>query len=155
MASSRLRSLVLIDPVGIKVEGWIYPFLFGMELPEVVATIFQRPEAALALAPADQSIDTLVELYRQTGALARVAWNPYLYNPRLRRRLARITAPTLLAWGEHDRLAPLVCADAWRKEIPGARLVTFGRSGHMPHLEEPETVAAAIVEFCGAAEGGA
>ena len=151
MASSRLRSLVLIDPVGIKVDGWIYPFLFGMELPEVVATIFHRPEAALALAPRDQSVDTLVELYRQNAALARVAWNPYLYNPRLRRRLGRITVPTLLAWGEHDRLAPLVCADAWLKEIPGARLATFARSGHLPHLEEPEAVATAIAEFCAGA----
>jgi pimeloyl-ACP methyl ester carboxylesterase len=155
MASSRLRSLVLVDPVGIKVDGWIYPFLFGMDLPQVVATIFHRPEAAMALAPIDQSIDTLVELYRQNTALARVAWNPYLYNPRLRRRLGRITTPTLLVWGEHDRLAPLACADAWRKEIPAARLVTFGRSGHLPHLEEPEAVAAAAVDFCGAAEAGA
>ena len=148
MASHRLHSLVLIDPVGIKVDGWIYPFLFGMELPQIVGTIFHRPEAALALAPKDYSIDTLVELYRQNTALARVAWNPYLYDPRLRRRLARITAPTLLAWGEHDRLAPLACADAWRKEIPGARLTTFSRSGHVPQLEEPEAVAAAIGEFC-------
>jgi pimeloyl-ACP methyl ester carboxylesterase len=148
IASHRLSSLVLIDPVGIKVDGWIYPFLFGMELPQLVATIFHRPEAALALAPKDQSVDTLVELYRQNAALARVAWNPYLYDPRLRRRLTRITAPTLLAWGEHDRLAPLACAEAWRKEIAGARLATFERSGHVPHLEEPEAVAAAIVEFC-------
>src|SRR5215475_4036335 len=117
MASHRLASLTLIDPVGIKVDGWIYPFIFGMELPEIVATIFHRPEMALALAPKDQSIDTLVELYRQNAALARVAWNPYLYNPLLRRRLARITAPTLLCWGRHDRLAPLACAEAWRKEI--------------------------------------
>jgi pimeloyl-ACP methyl ester carboxylesterase len=80
-----------------------------------------------------------------------VSWNPYLYNPRLRRRLGRIAAPTLLVWGEHDRLAPLVCADAWRKEIPGARLLTFARSGHVPHLEEPQAVAAAVAEFCGAA----
>ena len=148
IASHRLSSLVLIDPVGIKVDGWIYPFLFGMELPELVATVFHRPEAALALAPKDQSVDTLVELYRQNAALARVAWNPYLYDPRLRRRLARIGAPTLLAWGEHDRLAPLVCADTWRKEIAGARLTTFRHSGHVPHLEEPEAVAAAIAEFC-------
>jgi pimeloyl-ACP methyl ester carboxylesterase len=155
MASHRLRSLVLIDPVGIKVDGWIYPFLFGMDLPEIVATIFHRPEAALALAPKDQSVDTLVELYRQNAALARVAWNPYLYDPQLRRRLGRIAAPTLLAWGEHDRLAPLVCAEAWRKEIPGARLLTFAGSGHVPQLEEPAAVAAAVVEFCGAAEAGA
>lgn len=154
MASHRLRSLVLIDPVGIKVEGWIYPFLFGMEPPQIVGTIFHRPEAALALVPKDQSIDTLIELYRQNAALARVSWNPYLYDPHLRRRLARIAAPTLLAWGEHDRLAPLVCAEAWRKEIPRARLTTFAGSGHVPHLEEPEAVADAIVEFCGDAEAG-
>jgi pimeloyl-ACP methyl ester carboxylesterase len=154
MASARLRSLVLIDPVGIKVEGWIYPFLFGMELPQLVATVFHNPAAALALDPKDQSVDTLVELYRQSAALARVAWNPYLYNPLLRRRLARIGAPTLLCWGRHDRLAPPQCADAWVKEIPGARLITFEESGHVPHLEQPEAVAAAIADFCGS-QGGA
>ena len=148
MASHRLRSLTLIDPVGIKVEGWIYPFLFGMELPELVATVFHDPMAAVALAPPDMSLDTLAILYRQNTTLARVAWNPYLYNPRLRRRLARIAAPTLLCWGAHDRLAPLVCAEAWRKEIPGATLRVFEESGHLPHLEEPDAVAAAVIEFC-------
>lgn len=148
MASHRLDALVLIDPVGIKVEGWIYPFLFGMELPEIVATVFHDPMAALALAPPDMSIDTLALLYRQNTALARVAWNPYLYDPRLRRRLARITAPTLLAWGAHDRLAPLACAEAWRTAIGGATLRVFEASGHVPHLEEPDGVAAAVADFC-------
>ncbi len=148
MASHRLESMTLIDPVGIKVEGWIYPFLFGMELPQLVATVFHNPMAALALAPPDMSIESLAVLYRQNTALARVAWNPYLYNPLLRRRLARITTPTLLCWGAHDRLAPLVCAETWRKEIPGAVLRVFGESGHVPHLEEPEAVAAAVIEFC-------
>jgi pimeloyl-ACP methyl ester carboxylesterase len=154
MASHRLTSLVLIDPVGIKVDGWIYPFLFGMELPQIVATVFHDPMAALALAPPDMSLDTLALLYRQNTALARVGWNPYLYDPLLRRRLARIAVPTLLCWGAHDRLAPLVCAETWRKEIPGARLRTFAQSGHVPHLEEPDAVAAAVGDFC-AAPGGA
>jgi pimeloyl-ACP methyl ester carboxylesterase len=153
MASPRLDSLVLIDPVGIKVEGWIYPFLFGMELPQIVATVFHDPMAALALAPPDMSVDTLALLYRQNTALARVAWNPYLYNPLLRRRLARIRVPTLLAWGAHDKLAPLVCAEAWRKEIAGATLRVFEGSGHVPHLEEPDAVAAAVGEFCLARKG--
>jgi pimeloyl-ACP methyl ester carboxylesterase len=154
MASHRLDSLVLIDPVGIKVEGWIYPFLFGMELPQLVATVFHNPDAALALAPKDQGVDTIAELYRERAALARVAWNPYLYNPLLKRRLARITAPTLLCWGEHDRVAPLRCASVWAGQIPGARLQVFGRSGHAPHLEEPEAVAAAVIDFCNRQEKG-
>ena len=152
MASHRLDSLVLIDPVGIKVEGWIYPFLFGMDLMEMIGMIFRNPVAAMALAPSDMSLDTIVDLYRQSTAIARVSWNPYLYDPLLRRRLARITAPTLLAWGAHDRLAPLQCAEAWRKEIPGATLRVFDDSGHVPHIEEPDGVAAAVTEFCAGRE---
>jgi len=149
MASHRLASLVLIDPVGIRVDGWIYPFLFGMDIPEIVGTVFHNPMAALALAPPDQSIDTLALQYRQGAALARVAWNPYLYDPLLRRRLARIASPTLLCWGAHDRLAPLApCGEAWAKAIPGARLQVFDDAGHVPHLEEADAVADAVAEFC-------
>ena len=156
MASHRLQSLVLIDPVGIRVDGWIYPFLFGMDMPELVSTVFHNPMAALALAPPDQSIDTLALQYRQGAALARVAWNPHLYNPLLRRRLARISTPTLLCWGAHDKIAPLVpCGQTWAREIPGARLAVFDESGHVPHLEEPAGVAEAIAEFCRAAGGAA
>jgi pimeloyl-ACP methyl ester carboxylesterase len=124
-----------------------------MELPQLVATVFHNPFAAMVLAPPDMSIETLALLYRQQTALARVGWNPYLYNPLLRRRLARITTPTLLCWGAHDKLAPLVCAEAWRKEIPGAVLRVFEESGHVPHLEEPESVAAAVIEFCEGRKG--
>jgi len=149
-----LVSLTLIDPVGIKVDGWIYPFLFGMDIPEVVATVFHNPMAALALAPPDQSAETLALQYRQGTALARVAWNPYLYDPLLRRRLPRIAAPTLLAWGAHDRLAPLrPCGETWAKAIPGAQLSVFDGSGHVPHIEEPEAVAQAVLDFARAAEG--
>jgi pimeloyl-ACP methyl ester carboxylesterase len=156
MASHRLTSLVLIDPVGIRVDSWIYPFLFGMDIPEIVATIFHNPMAALALAPPDQSIETLALQYRQGAALARVSWNPYLYNPLLRRRLGRITAPTLLCWGAHDRLAPLEpCGETWAQEILGTRLRVFADSGHVPHLEEPDAVAEAIGDFCRLREGAA
>jgi pimeloyl-ACP methyl ester carboxylesterase len=149
MASYRLASLVLIDPVGIRVDGWIYPFLFGMDIPEIVAAIFHNQMAALALAPSDQSIDTLALQYREGSALARVAWNPYLYDPLLRRRLGRIAAPTLLCWGAHDRLAPVSpCGETWVKAIPGARLHVFDESGHLPHLEEADAVADAVAEFC-------
>ena len=156
MASHRLQALVLIDPVGIKVDGWIYPFLFGMDVPEVVATVFHDPMAARALAPPDQSVDTLALQYRQGAALARVSWNPYLYDPLLRRRLGRIVAPTLLCWGAHDRLAPWSpCGETWAKEIPEASRRVFADSGHVPHLEEPAAVAAAVIDFCRSAEGGA
>jgi pimeloyl-ACP methyl ester carboxylesterase len=45
-----------------------------------------------------------------------------------------------------------VCAEAWRKEIPGATLRVFDDSGHVPHIEQPDAVAAAVAEFCGSRE---
>ena len=124
-----------------------------MDIPEIVAMIFHDPMAALALAPPDQSPETVALQYRQGAALARVAWNPYLYDPLLRRRLSRIAAPTLLCWGAHDRLAPLnPCGQTWAKEIPGATLRVFDDSGHVPHLEQAGAVAQAVLDFCRAAE---
>src|SRR2546428_13031684 len=129
MASHRLESLVLIDPVGIRVDGWIYPFLFGMDIPEIVATLFQNPMAALALAPPDQSIDTLALQYRQGTALARVSWKPYLYNPLLRRRLGLVVAPTLLCLGAHEPVAPVSTpAEDQRVETHGLSTRVFADS---------------------------
>src|SRR5207247_7742300 len=120
-------------PVGIKVDGWIYPFLFGMDIPEVVATVFHNPMAALALAPPDQSPETLALQYRQGTALARVAWNPHLYDPLLRRRLGRIAAPTLLRRGAPDRPAPLSPrAPPSPQALPRARPPALPDAGHRP-----------------------
>jgi pimeloyl-ACP methyl ester carboxylesterase len=55
-------------------------------------------------------------------------------NPLLKRRLPRITASTLLCWGEQDRVAPLVRALTWAKAIPGAQLVAFPAAGHVPRF---------------------
>ena len=153
MASHRLASLTLIDPVGIKVDGGSIRFLFGnghsRDRPDGVS----QSMAALALAPPDQSVETLALQYRQGTAIARVSWNPYLYDPLLRRRLARVTTPVLVCWGAHDRLAPLEpCGRTWAKELPGARLHVFEQSGHVPHLEEPDAVAGAVIAFCGHGE---
>jgi pimeloyl-ACP methyl ester carboxylesterase len=153
MASHRLKSLALIAPVGIKVDGWIYPFLFAMELPQLVATVFHDQAKALALAPGDlTSIDTLAELYRERAALARVSWNPYLYNPLLRRRLGRITAPTLLCGSPatvRDKLrvfsdelsAGIVCSGlpAGSHEATLDMMEMFAREV-MPHFREDAAV---------------
>jgi pimeloyl-ACP methyl ester carboxylesterase len=45
-------------------------------------------------------------------------------------RLRRITAPTLVLHGTHDRLVPLPNARLLARLIPNSRLVTLERSGH-------------------------
>ena len=51
--------------------------------------------------------------------------------------LRRIRAPTLLVWGEKDRLIPFSNAQDYLKAIPNSRLVSFPDLGHVPQEEDP------------------
>lgn len=63
------------------------------------------------------------------------------------RRIHPITSPTLILWGEKDRLIPPAHGRAFRDRIPGSRLVTIQEAGHLLTIERAKAVAAAIVEF--------
>jgi non-heme chloroperoxidase len=55
--------------------------------------------------------------------------------------LRRITAPTLLLWGEHDALFPRQEQERLVASIPDARLLVYPETGHCPNWERPERVA--------------
>jgi 4,5:9,10-diseco-3-hydroxy-5,9,17-trioxoandrosta-1(10),2-diene-4-oate hydrolase len=61
--------------------------------------------------------------------------------------LAKITAPTLVVWGEQDSLMPVDHARVAQAGIPGAKLHIFDRCGHMPQMEHPEEFNALVREF--------
>jgi pimeloyl-ACP methyl ester carboxylesterase len=63
------------------------------------------------------------------------------------RRLSRISAPTLLIWGEHDALFPRGDQDQVIRSIKGARLIVYTDTGHCPNWERPERVAADLTAF--------
>jgi pimeloyl-ACP methyl ester carboxylesterase len=54
-----------------------------------------------------------------------------------RPHVGRIAAPTLLIWGDSDRVVPPSVADRYARMIPGARKVIFADTGHAPMLERP------------------
>jgi proline iminopeptidase len=64
-------------------------------------------------------------------------------------RLGAIRAPTLIVHGRHDPI-PLASAEAAARVIPGARLVVLEGSGHVPYVEAPEELFAAIEQFLAA-----
>ena len=68
-----------------------------------------------------------------------------------RHELTRISAPTLLIWGERDALFPRQDQYALAAAIPGARLTVYRDTGHCPNWERPHRVAADLVEFMGEA----
>lgn len=61
--------------------------------------------------------------------------------------LSRITAPTLLVWGDRDAMIPIANADDYLKAIPGARLARFPGVGHLPQEEAAQPSGQAILQF--------
>jgi pimeloyl-ACP methyl ester carboxylesterase len=55
--------------------------------------------------------------------------------------------PTLIVWGERDRIIPVGHATAAHEAWAGSRLVIFERSGHFPHDEEAARFVGAVTDF--------
>ena len=55
--------------------------------------------------------------------------------------------PTLVVWGDHDRIIPVEQGFAAHDSIAGSRLEIFEGVGHFPHCEQPSRFAAALTDF--------
>ena len=58
-----------------------------------------------------------------------------------------IKRPTLLIWGRQDGLVPLAEGEHFNRDIAGSKLVVFDQCGHMPQIEKPAELNAAILKF--------
>jgi pimeloyl-ACP methyl ester carboxylesterase len=62
--------------------------------------------------------------------------------------------PTLIMWGDHDRIIPVAQAYATHEAIPGSRLEIFEGVGHFPHCERPRHFVELLTEFMHSTEPG-
>jgi pimeloyl-ACP methyl ester carboxylesterase len=142
----RVSKLVLSNALGLRVKGTPLPDIFAMAPEVFIGTCFENMMAAFPLLPAEITVDVMFAQYKQFTTLASLLWNPS-YDPHLERRLERINCPTLLVWGENDRLMAPVYGDTYHRQIPGSRLVKLSGTGHMPMFEQMEAWSAAISQF--------
>ncbi|TVQ21963.1 MAG: alpha/beta fold hydrolase, partial [Spirochaetaceae bacterium] len=61
--------------------------------------------------------------------------------------LSSLTLPTLIVWGEHDRVLRPYYGATFQTRIAGSRLELIAESGHVPHVEQPEATARLINDF--------
>ncbi len=144
----RVRRMVLVNPVGLYVEGSPITEIFGRNLGELAGDLFADPEfplAQLMRAMADSGRDPgsipfdLVRPYIQAeAATAKIGWNPYLHNPKLAGRLGRITAPTLVVHAVRDGIVPRAHAEMYAERIPAARLSDVDNAAHLAVIERPD-----------------
>lgn len=148
-APHRVRSLVLLSAAGLRLPDHPVTDLFltpPAKLPEI---LFHSPPPG-ADAAADGSgpdLDAILAAYREATSLARFSWVPYLSNPKLERRLRRITSPALVIAPDDDRLIPVAHARRYAERIPGARYTEVRDCGHAMHVEKPAECADLITAF--------
>lgn len=65
----------------------------------------------------------------------------------LTQSLSQIKTPTLIIWGEKDKITPLSDAYLMNKEIPNSKLEILKNMGHAPHSENPKNLAQKITNF--------
>jgi pimeloyl-ACP methyl ester carboxylesterase len=65
----------------------------------------------------------------------------------IRKRLGEIECPTLIVWGDKDRLVPLKDAAVFEELISDARKVIYTDTGHLTMLERPARFNADVREF--------
>jgi pimeloyl-ACP methyl ester carboxylesterase len=144
--SERLRKLVLVAPAGLRVKEHPTADIFRIKPEAILGELTANIAALLPYLPKDPGdLDFIVERYRESTSYARLAWERP-YDPKLGHWLHRISVPTLLVWGDADRIVPFGQAASWARLIPGASIRSFAGGGHLLLNEMPEAVAA-IAEF--------
>ncbi|MCL2393313.1 MAG: alpha/beta hydrolase [Acidimicrobiaceae bacterium] len=141
----RFSELVLISPVGLRIPEHPLRDIFLMTPDERVEILFRHPERLPAPDPTDT--DAILTNYKNMMALARFGWSPFMNNPKLERRLYRVTARTLVVAPAEDRLVPRAHDERYASRIAGARLIVVDDAAHVAEMETPEAIAAPILEF--------
>ncbi len=153
----RVDRLVLLAPDGFASPGFEYgkPADFGpgvgllrYALPRLAVSMSLKPGYADPGRITDETVDRLWQLTLAPGVRGALldrlrSWVPQDPTP----HLARITAPTLLLWGEQDAMIPVANAQDYLRAMKNARLVTLPGVGHLPHEEAPAAALPAVRNF--------
>jgi pimeloyl-ACP methyl ester carboxylesterase len=142
----RLRKLVLVAPAGLRVPGVEVEDFFRIPPEELVGRLVHNMDTILPFLPEDpHDVDFTVDRYRETRTTAIMLWEQP-YDRVLARWLGRVDIPTLIVWGEDDKLVPPALAAGWKDKLPNATVATFPNAGHLV-LDESKDARDAVARF--------
>lgn len=150
----RTATLCLVDPAGVTspipsdMEKLLAqnknPFLFNTRAefdafyPMTMANPPFTPQSVLAV---------IAQKYISQRQQLKHIFSDFINQPRLDDSLHKIKAPTLLIWGELDRLIHVSSVETWKAGIKNIQVKIFAETGHMPMLERPKEMAEVYLEF--------
>ncbi len=151
---SGLAGLALLCAAGLWLDAHPIPDIFAMlpfELAEVLFVDAVAGEKVMT-AGLDFSDDDALKLFlvgnaRKLGTAGKILFP--IPNRRLSKRLYRVTTPTVLVWGQQDKLIPTVYGERYRELLTStaARLEVVADAAHMLPYEQPAAAAAAVASL--------
>jgi pimeloyl-ACP methyl ester carboxylesterase len=161
----KVDKLVLVNSAGLGKEGSI---LFRLPTLPILGELLTRPSRKgtanlLKACVHDPAVvtDELIELAYSLAVLPG-AQNAFLSTVRslgnfrgirkdvlrsIADNLSTITVPTLIFWGQQDRILPVAHAHVAENKIPDTQLHIFDPCGHCPQLERPEEFNSIVLKF--------
>jgi pimeloyl-ACP methyl ester carboxylesterase len=145
--------LVLLAPIGLWRED--APLANWMDTPpeQLPALLFADPTGPAAQGmfamPDDPEMVIAIQsaMVWAMGGTGKFVWP--IPERGLRRRLHRIRVPTLVLWGEQDRLNPVAYAGEFGDTISGSTVHVVANAGHIPQVEAPDETLAQVNAFLG------
>ncbi|HEY0446884.1 MAG TPA: alpha/beta hydrolase [Allosphingosinicella sp.] len=153
-ASHRFAGAVVVDMTPRVRNGPDWELGLSPELCAARAAAIEQdfPSFAAAAAraifagPAAEADWAAAEFARNDPAAIGALWES-LVEQDFRDALGRIEQPTLIVHGAHSHLYDGGTAEHLARALPRARAIRFDRSGHAPHIEQPELFNQAIADF--------
>jgi pimeloyl-ACP methyl ester carboxylesterase len=148
-----VKKLVLVAPVGLWMDETPVTDIFALlpnEIPGVVFGDLTNPIIPQLFPPPkndDEMADMLYMQMANFSAAGKFMWP--IPDKGLKKRLHRIKAPTLIIWGDQDKLAPPAYGPLFQSKIAKSELVTIPGAGHMVALENTDEFVREVKNFLG------
>jgi pimeloyl-ACP methyl ester carboxylesterase len=147
--ADRVDRLVLVDSAGI--DAGAQPLQIDLNVSsrrnmrEVFEYMFFDPRMV-----SDGLVDLAYGLHLERGDAPAIRSALATLNApkeKLDGKLGTLQAPTLIVWGENDRVTPVAMAHEFQRALPNAELAVIPRCGHFPLIENPGAFSSAVLGF--------
>jgi pimeloyl-ACP methyl ester carboxylesterase len=147
-ALGRVKRLALVAPFGLFDARDPVADPFARKPREVPGLLCARPEAFEALRdpPArEDPAEWMIALARADEAAARLLWP--LGDRGLSKRLHRIRVPTLIVWGDEDKVIPPSYAERFARAVAAPTVRRVAGAGHLVDVDHPDELGGMIDDF--------
>ena len=143
--SRRIGRVVIVDGVGIEVPDHPIADFYSLTPRQLAELSYHDPDR-YGIDPSKLPPAALEAMAGNRAALGVYAGTSML-DPTLAERLSGVGVPTLVVWGDSDRIADAGYGRALAAAIPGASFELLSQTGHLPQIESPTALLNVIWNF--------